>query len=126
MLVEPDTIVNARVQVGESGASPSLEALIAVEPALGAFIQESLAAVAGKIALSGAPGQLVQGVHEEVLTLLLTCVQAVRRGHYELWKETTIGTRLEELAPDLKPKPKPKRSRRRSRKPGPDENPPKP
>jgi hypothetical protein len=111
MLVEPDLIIAARMAVGEQGTGPALLALREVEPVLADFIRESLAAVAGKLTLSGAPGPLVLGIHEEALALVLTSVQAVRRGHYQLWKETAVGTRLEALAPDLKPK------RRRRKKP---------
>jgi hypothetical protein len=121
MLVEPDTIVNARIAVGDKGALEALQALQEVEPSLGAFIQEALAAAAGKITLSGVPTPVVQGIHEEVLATVLTCVEAVRRSHYELWKDTAVGTRLAELAPDL-----PRRKRRKKRSPdtGPEEQPP--
>jgi hypothetical protein len=121
MLVEPDTIVAARIEVGDRGALESLQALQEVEPSLGAFIQEALAAAAGKLALSGLPTAVVQGIHEEMLATLLACVEAVRRSHYELWKDTAVGTRLAELAPDL---PARRRRKKRSRDKGNEESPP--
>jgi hypothetical protein len=121
MLVEPDTIINARIEVGDRGALESLQVLQEIEPSLGAFIQEALAAAAGKIALSGVPTPLVQGIHDEMLATLLTCVEAVRRSHYELWKDTAVGTRLAELAPDL---PVRRRRKKRSRDSGSEESPP--
>ena len=47
-----------------------------------------------------------------MLALVLTCVQALRRGHFELWKDTMTGTRLAQLDPAVQAKP-----RRRRKKP---------
>jgi hypothetical protein len=69
-----------------------------------------MASLAGKLALSGAPTTVVQGLYNEAMAVLLSSVEAQRRGHYELWKGTIIGTKLEELAPGKKPK---KRRRRK-------------
>jgi hypothetical protein len=116
MLVEPAHIFSARQDVVERGSDGALTDFGGMEPALAAFIHEALAAVAGKLALSGAPTPLVQGVHEEILTVVLTCVQALRRGHYELWQDTVTGTRLAQLDPSLQPK----RPQRRKKKNGDD------
>ncbi len=97
MLVEPEYVVAARQDVAEKGSGQALTDLAGAEPVLASFVHESLAAVAGKLTLSGAPTELVQGSHEEVLAVVLTCVQALRRGHYELWKDTVAGTRLAQL-----------------------------
>jgi hypothetical protein len=90
MLVEGDFLVTARQAVATKGAPLGLKELGLAEPILAAFIHESLAAVAGKMALSGAPTEIVQGVHEDVLGIVLTCHQALRLGHYELWKDTML------------------------------------
>jgi hypothetical protein len=102
MLVEPRNIVAARQEVAEKGSGQALEEYGRTEPALAAFIHESLAAVAGKLSLSGAPTELVQGAHEEVLAVVLTSLQALRRGHYALWRDTVTGTRLAQLDPSLR------------------------
>ena len=65
-----------------------------------------LVSVAGRLSLSGAPTEVVQGSHEDVLEVVLTCIQAMRRGHYALWKDTVTGTRLAQLDPSLQPKPR--------------------
>jgi hypothetical protein len=106
MLVEAEHIVNARQDVAVKGSGQSLSEFAQTEPALATFIYEGLAAVAGKLSLSGAPTELVQGSHEDVLAVVLTCVQAMRRGHYALWKDTVTGTRLAQLDPSFQPKPK--------------------
>jgi hypothetical protein len=116
MIVEPEYLVQARQGVAQDGADQALATVSETEPAMASFIYESLAAVAGKLALTGAPTPIVQGVHEDVLAVVLTCIGAIRRGHYELWKDSLKGTRLEELAPEPQPKP-----RRKRKKAGPDD-----
>jgi hypothetical protein len=106
MLVEPQHIVSARQEVVAKGSGQALNEFAQTEPALASFIYEGLAVVAGKLSLSGAPTELVQGSHEDVLAVVLTCVQAMRRGHYALWKDTVTGTRLAQLDPSFQPKPR--------------------
>jgi hypothetical protein len=109
MLIEPVHIVSARQDIGEAGNPESLEELSKREPALAAYISESMASLAGKLALSGAPTQVVQGLYNEALAVLLSSIEAQRRGHYDLWKGTIVGTKIEELA---------KKPRKRRRKKG--------
>jgi hypothetical protein len=104
MLVEPKHIVSARQDVATKGSGPALHEFAQAEPALASFIYEGLASVAGKLSLSGAPTELVQGSHEDLLAVVLTCVQAMRHGHYALWKDTVTGTRLAQLDPSFQPK----------------------
>jgi hypothetical protein len=111
MLVEPEYIVSARQDVAAKGCPQALNEFAQTEPALASFIYEALAVVAGKLSLSGAPTELVRGSHEDVLAVILTCIQAMRRGHYAFWKDSVTGTRLAQLDPSLQTKP-----RRRSRK----------
>jgi hypothetical protein len=111
MLVEPENIISARQHVAEKGSSQSLNEFAQTEPVLASFIYEGLAIVAGKLSLSGAPTELVQGSHEDVLALLLTCVHALRRGHYALWKDTVTGTRLAQLDPTFQSKPQRRRKK---------------
>jgi hypothetical protein len=113
MLVEPEHLITARQQIANTGGADALNEIAQTEPALASYIHESLATVAGKLTLAGAPTPLVQGAHDDVLAVVLTCVEALRRGHYALWKDTVIGTRLEELDPSLKGK----RRRRPKNKP---------
>lgn len=113
MLVEPDHVSTARQEVASAGVIESLRMVGEAEPALALFIQESLATAAGKLALSGAPTEVVHGSHEESLAIILTCIQAMRRGHFDLWKDSLTGTRLAQFDPQLAAKP----NRRRTRKP---------
>jgi hypothetical protein len=97
MLVEPDYIITAREEIAKKGTDPSFEEFGQTEPVLASFIHESLATVAGKLALSGAPTSVVQGSNEDLLGIVLTCVNAFRRGHYELWKDAMTGTPMAKL-----------------------------
>jgi hypothetical protein len=60
---------------------------------------------------AGAGATFIQGSHEDCLTVVLTCVQAIRRGHYALWKDAVVGTRLAQLDPSLETKPKRRRNK---------------
>jgi hypothetical protein len=115
MLIDPDLIVQARQAVGTKGSAKALAEFSEAEPALAAYIHETLAATAGRLTLAGAPTPLVQAAHEEVLTLVLTCVESQRRGHYEYWKDSMTGTRLGQLDESLRP-----RKRRKKKEPPPD------
>ena len=117
MLVEPEHIVSARQDVATKGTGQALNEFAQAEPALASFIYEGLASVAGKLSLSGAPTELVQGSHEDVLAVVLTCVQAMRRGHYALWKDTVTGTRLAQLDETLRPARKRRRKKDQSAEP---------
>jgi hypothetical protein len=111
MLVEPEHIISARQDLCSKGGDEALSEIATTEPALASFIYESLATVAGKLSLSGAPTPLVQGAHEDMLTIVLTCVQALRHGHFELWKDTMEGSRLAQLDPAFQTKPKRRRKK---------------
>jgi hypothetical protein len=112
MLVEPEFIVGARQDVAAKGGGLALSELALTEPALASFISTSLESLAGRLSLSGAPIEVVQGVHEDTLTVVLTCVQAIHRGHYALWKDQMTGTRLAQLDDQFrKPARRPRKKR---------------
>ncbi len=111
MLVEPAHIISARQAVAAKGGAEALGNFGQAEPALASFIHESLATVAGKLSLSGAPTELVQGAHEDVLGIVLTSVQALRHGHYELWKDTVTGTRLAQIDKTFRAAPRRRRKK---------------
>lgn len=94
MLIESQMIVDAMRHVGELGIQKALEGFEAREQELSTFITQNATVLVGKLALAGASPQVVQGVHEDVVTIILTCLGAIKRGYDELWKDTMIGTRL--------------------------------
>jgi hypothetical protein len=115
MIVEPEYLLHARQDVAHNGAREALAAVAQLEPALASYIHESLATIAGKLALAGAPTEVVQGSNQDMLAMVLTCVQAQRRAHYELWKDTMTGTRLAQLDDEFrKPARRPRKKRQDS------------
>jgi hypothetical protein len=109
MLVDPRMIAAATAALAKHGTYAMLEDLAKREPALGQFVSNSATIIAGKMGLSGAPTEVVRGVHEEVISLVITCLGAVRQGTYEVWKGSEVGASVVAALGE----PKRKRSRRR-------------
>jgi hypothetical protein len=117
MLVIGKHLMEARKATSEPGVLQSLENLGEREPALAGYLGEGMAALAGKLALSGAPVELVRGFHQEALLLALSSLEAQRQATYELWEGTTFGTLLGELVkPDPEPEEKPAKPKRKPRR----------
>jgi hypothetical protein len=108
MLVEPEFINEAFQVVVDQGPEAALDQLESQEPALASLLRDRLATLTGKVTLSGAPREVAQGVHADALVLVLACLEALRRGHYALWKDTALSQRLTQL----EPKPRPRRRRK--------------
>ena len=117
MLVEPEHILRAHEVVAARGGEGGLNDIGQAEPALAAFLQHNLTAIAGKLALTGAPTPVVQGVHEDILAVVLICIQALRHGHYALWRDTMTGTRLAQLDEAFQPPPPRRRKKDRGTNP---------
>jgi hypothetical protein len=106
MIVDPEHIVKALQKVAPH-PQRSLARFQQQEPALAAFIGDQLSALAGRLALAGAPTDVVQTAHAEALRVVLGSVEALRRGHYDLWKDTTFGQRLRPRKTPRPRRPKP-------------------
>ena len=128
MLVKHTHIMEARSRIAEQGHQAALESLLGREPALASYMSQAMATIAGKMALAGAPTEVVQGVHADVLLVMLSSLEASRAAEYELWEGTVVGTRLEALTkadpepvaeppsePVAETKPKPKRAPRKKK-----------
>lgn len=72
--------------ISSQSSTFACEDLAEFEPALARFIAHGSETVAGRLALSGAPTELVQAVYGDVLRMSLKAVQAMRRGQFEYWK----------------------------------------
>lgn len=107
MLVHHAHIVEARTKIAEGGHQAALEGLLEREPALAAYLSQAMATIAGKMVLAGAPTEVVQGVHSDVMLLMLSSLEASRAAQYELWKDSILGTRLEVLEKPPEPEPTP-------------------
>lgn len=116
-LVDVECLTASLDQVAGGELLTALAHLASQEPTLAGFIREKLSAMAGELALSGAPQPVVSGVHADALLVVLASLQALRLGHYRLWQDCVPAERLP--APDLPEKTERKRApRRRGRHPG--------
>lgn len=111
MLVEAEMISEVLGSLSEKGLENAFADLASSEPHLASYIAHGLVGIAGKLALAGAPAEVVRGSHEDFLMLAVACLGAIRQGHYHLWKDTNLGTRLAEFDASLKP---PAKRRKRS------------
>lgn len=97
-IVERKGLREAHEEIGAH--SDSLSRLGESEPYLRSYISDSLITLAGRLALSGVTTEIVQGVHADVLEVLLTSIQALRHGHYAEQKHN--GTARPELDPSFR------------------------
>jgi hypothetical protein len=115
MLIEPEYIVSAQEETAQQGNVKSFAQLKEIEPVLASFIQESLIRISGKIALTGTPASLTQGVHKDTMMVILTCIAAQKKGHYEYWKDSIMTPPKSDLNEKSKSSTKPKRKTSSSR-----------
>ena len=97
MLVELDMIAAARINVTQPGATAALAYLGKLEPVLAEYIAAELASVGRRMEGAHVPATVRQKWHTEALSCVLTCVEALRLAHFELWKDTLLGPRLAAL-----------------------------
>ena len=83
------------------GSTDAMHTLEAVEPDLTEHVLEQLTCIHQEILALGGPPKKSQRAYRSVQTLVLVAVAALRRGHYETWRQTSSGTRLDQLDPTL-------------------------
>jgi ribosomal protein L7/L12 len=98
-LVSKQSLETTLGQLGENGSDSFLSTLMEAEPGLGGFLTHNATLVAGKLALTGAPQEVIQGVHSDLLAACAVVYWAVRQGSYEIWEGTALGDRLRALQP---------------------------
>ena len=96
-VVSPVALQAAITELNREGAEKLLSNIQQAEPELGPFIHHMALQVAGKLALAGAPTDIVQGVHTDLLAACALIYLALRKGSYEIWRDTALGERLKEL-----------------------------
>jgi len=102
MLVSVEMITEASSKLSPDDAAAALDSLAECEPELTGYVARSMMAIAGKLALSGAPSEVVRGFFDDAIVVALTSIRALRVGHYELWRETQVGSRLGQLDESLR------------------------
>ena len=103
-----DHLVSARAvlrvmtlrRVGTARAMTELEQ---VEPDLASYLMEEFSLVhRDLLALRGPPRRTLR-LQERVQTMALTCVEALREAHYELWQRDAAGTPWRGWTPMTRP-----------------------
>lgn len=96
-LVSDAALQQAMDSMGQHGPEAVLQTFLHAEPNLGPVVLATATQVAGKLALSGAPQEVVAGVHVDLLRTAALIYHAVRAGSYEIWYDTSLGERLRVL-----------------------------
>ena len=97
MLTTQRMVHSAEESVQEQGWESAWRDLKEQEPMLADYFENRSTMIAGNMALAGAPTNVVQGVYNDIMEITLTAISALRRGHYELWKDTEVGGTLMEM-----------------------------
>ena len=91
MLVTDEVFEASRVAIDARCQGDGLGAvahdLADFEPVLVRRARDACESVAGRLALAGAPSEVVQGVFDDLYQVVLTAIDATRRGQYEYWKD---------------------------------------
>lgn len=98
-LVSRDALEATYREVVTAGPSVSLDFLLRqVEPDLAAFLEARAMALQDELCTSR---RARSDLREAVVAISTAAVVVLRKAHYRLWLDSTIGTRLAHLDPDL-------------------------
>ena len=94
-LVLRQSIDQVYAEIRKAGPRSSFDLLVSdVEPELAAFVK-------ARIELLKCRPVTPEGRRLEVLAIITAAIASLRQAHYQLWKETVIGSRLAQLDPTL-------------------------
>lgn len=80
-------ILRALAGLRRQGVDRAMQRLEQIEPDLAEFVLEHLSLVYSELVRLGGPPKRTQRVYREIQTLVLSSIEALRQGHYELWRE---------------------------------------
>jgi hypothetical protein len=92
-------VLEAQLDLERRGAGAFMQHLEKTEPELANFVLETLSLIYSKLSNLGGPPQKTKRAFRSVQTLLLVSIEALRRGHLQLW-EKQMGPALRQLDPD--------------------------
>ncbi len=73
------------LEIQRLGTGPALEHLEQVEPDLANYLMETLGTIHQRLTTLNGPTRSTQRVYRQVEVLIVVCITALRRSHYELW-----------------------------------------
>ena len=98
-VVSARAVLDAEMSLRRLGSHRALHELEQVEPDLTSYLLESLTDIHQSILTLGGTSKASQRAFMEVQRLALVCINALRRGHFELWKQSDAGAQLEDGDP---------------------------
>jgi hypothetical protein len=94
-------IAGAEGIVGGLRPHLALRRLTEIEPSLGAYVDRRCREVLALLEAVNAPPQLCASVSMRILSTTLSCIEAVRRAHYDLWAASEVGQKMATFDPSL-------------------------
>ena len=98
-VVSARAVLDAELSLRRQGSHRALHELEQVEPDLTNYLLENLTDIPQRILALGGPAKASQRVFMNVQRLTLVCINALRRGHFELWKQSEAGAELDDGEP---------------------------
>ena len=92
-------VLEAQLELERRGAAAFMQHLEKTEPELANFVLETLSLIYTKLSNLGGPPQKTKRVFRSVQALPLVSIEALRRGHLELW-DKQMGPALGQLDPE--------------------------
>jgi len=84
-------ILQTLQELTRTGTTPALEHLEQVEPDLASYLMETLTTIYHLILGLGGSAKKSRRVYGQVQLLAVVCIVALRKGHYELWRQDDDG-----------------------------------
>jgi hypothetical protein len=82
-------ILQSLLELKRQGTTTApLEHLEQVEPDLACYVMETLSDLHHQLLALGAPAKRTRRIYSQVELFVLVCITALRKGHYELWRQT--------------------------------------
>src|SRR4051794_11216998 len=89
------TILTCVSRLQRQGAAAAMKELEAVEPDLAEYVFEAFSTTYQNLLALGGTHQKTRRAYRQVETLTLVCIQTLRQGHYELWRQSEVGQQLD-------------------------------
>lgn len=89
-LVTDQAISEVQQRVREGDLDEHIEQLEGLEPKLAGHITEQTLLIAGRLALSQAPHEVVNGVYRDVWSLVLIAIDSLRQSQIDYWAPEQI------------------------------------
>jgi hypothetical protein len=80
-------ILQTLQELTRTGTTPVLEHLEQVEPDLASYLMETLTTIYHQILGLDGSAKKSRRIYRQVQSLALVCIIALRKGHYELWRQ---------------------------------------